>query len=214
VAELSFDCLDIAPVPYAVAPTLSVRLRIAETSGVPIDAIALRCQIRILPQRRRYSDEEAERLVDLFGEPPRWADTLKPLQFATVPAMVPRFSGSVEVELPLPCTYDLEVASSRYLHSLADGTVPLVLLFSGTVFGRGPSGALAVDQVSWQSEAEYPMPVAVWRDLMDLYFPGAGWLRLRRDTLDALARYRSTHGLLTWDQTVEALLAQVNEVVR
>lgn len=214
MARLSFDCLDITPVPYAVEPTLSVHLRVAETSGVAIEAIALRCQIRILPGRRRYSDEEAERLVDLFGEPPRWADTLKPLQFAALSTMVPRFAGSTEVELPLPCTYDLEVASSRYFHGLTDGVVPLVLLFSGTVFGRGPGGVMAVDQVSWQSEAEYAMPVSVWRELMDLYFPGAGWLRLRRETLDALARYRSAHGILTWDQTMEALLEQVGEVAR
>ena len=37
---------------------------------------------------RRYTAAEAERLADLFGETSRWADTLKPMQFATVSAMV------------------------------------------------------------------------------------------------------------------------------
>lgn len=123
-------------------------------------AIALRCQIRIQPHRRRYSAAEAERLVDLFGETRRWADTLKPLQFTTVSAMVPRFSGSVEVEVPVACTYDLDVAASKYFHGLDEGEVPLLLLFSGTVFAQGPAG-LAVDQVPWHKEAEYRMPARV-----------------------------------------------------
>ena len=93
MAELAFDCLGARPDKYAVAPSMSLVLRIAETTGQRVDAIALRCQIRIEPARRRYSDAEAERLNDLFGETRRWADTLKPLQFATVSIMVSRSAG-------------------------------------------------------------------------------------------------------------------------
>src|SRR6516165_8069850 len=82
VAELTFDCIGATVDRYAVAPALSLVLRISETSGQRVEAIALRCQIRIEPARRRYSAAEAERLNDLFGDTERWADTLKPMQFA------------------------------------------------------------------------------------------------------------------------------------
>ena len=52
------------------------------------------------------------------------------MQFATVSLMVPSFTGSCELDLPVPCTYDFEVAASKYLHALGDGEVPLLLLFS------------------------------------------------------------------------------------
>ena len=94
MAELVFDCIGARVDRYAVVPALSLMLRISETSGQRVEAIALRCQIRIEPARRRYSAEEAERLNDLFGDTDRWADTLKPMQFTTVATMVPGFSGS------------------------------------------------------------------------------------------------------------------------
>jgi hypothetical protein len=210
MSELAFDCLGARAERYAAAPTLVLRLRLAETSGQRVHAIALRCQLRIEPQRRRYSDEEAERLLDLFGEPHRWGDTLKPLQFATVSQMVPGFSGSLELDLPVPCTYDLEVAATRYFHALRDGEIPLLLLFSGTVFLQRPGG-FAVEQVPWHKEASYRLPVAVWREMMDRYFPNSGWLRVRRETLDALQRFKSRQALPTWDLALEALLKRAGE---
>lgn len=210
MTELVFDCLDARPERYAAAPTLVFRLRLAETSGQRVHAIALRCQLRIEPQRRRYRDDDAERLFDLFGEPSRWGETLRPLQFATVAQMVPGFSGSLEVDLPVACSYDLEVAAGRYFHALRDGEVPLLLLFSGTVFVDRPGG-FAVEQVPWHKEASYRLPVAVWREMMDRYFPNSGWLRLRRETLDALQRFKSRQALPTWDHAVEALLKQAGE---
>ena len=89
MAELVFDCIGARPDKFAVVPSMSLILRIAETTGQRIDAIALRCQIRIEPARRRYSAAEAERLNDLFGDTERWADTLKPMQLTTVSTMVP-----------------------------------------------------------------------------------------------------------------------------
>ncbi len=74
----------------------SSRCGSARRSGQRVEAIALRCQIRIEPARRRYADDEAERLNDLFGETQRWADTLKPLQFTNVSIMVPGFTGSTD----------------------------------------------------------------------------------------------------------------------
>ena len=134
MADLIFGCTGATAERYSATPTLTFALTITERSGARVHAIALRCQIRIEPHRRRYSADEARRLHDLFGDPSRWADTVKPIQLATVTAMVPSFSDVTEIDLPVQCTYDLEVASARYLQGLDDGTIPLLLLFSGTVF--------------------------------------------------------------------------------
>jgi hypothetical protein len=210
MTDLVFDCVDGQADRYAAVPTLQLKLRISETTGAQVHAIALRCQIRIEPQRRRYSAEEADGLLELFGEPARWGDTLKPLQFATVSLMVPSFSGSTELDLPVPCTYDFEVAAAKYLHALGDGEVPLLLLFSGTVFTKG-LGGFSVGQVPWHKEASYRLPVSVWREIMDRFFPGAGWIRVRRDTLDTLQRYKAVRALPTWDDALEALLKEAGE---
>jgi hypothetical protein len=210
VTELVFDCLDVQPDRYALVPTLVFRLRISETTGEPIHAIALRCQIRIEPQRRRYAPAEAERLLDLFGEPSRWGETLKPLQFAFAAQMVPGFLGSTEVEIPVPCSYDLEVAAAKYFHALQDGEIPLLLLFSGTIFSRGDTG-FSVSQVPWHKEATYRLPVAVWRELMDLHYPGATWIRLRRDIVDRLRSFAARRALPTFDEALEHLLKEAED---
>jgi Family of unknown function (DUF6084) len=206
VGELSFECLDAQPDRYAVTPILLFKLRIADTDGDAVDAIALRCQIRIEPQRRRYAIAEEDRLLDLFGGPARWGETVKPFQFATISHMVPGFAGSTTVDLPVPCTYDFEVASTKYFQALEDGEIPLLLLFSGSVFSRGENG-IVVHQVPWDREAAYRLPVAVWRALMDLNFPNSAWIRLNRGTLDALQRFKAVQALPTWDRALEVLLA-------
>jgi hypothetical protein len=88
---------------------------------------------------------------------------------------------------------------------LEDVTVPLQFLFSGTIFGLGPNG-FAVSQVPWDREERYDMPVSTWQSLIDQHFPNTGWVRLSRDTIDALAAYRSAHGLLGFDDAVCSLL--------
>jgi hypothetical protein len=204
---LAFSVLDAVPQPYAATPTLLFRLRVTDDGGTPVSAVALRAQIRIEPQRRPYTDDEAAGLVDQFGGRERWRDTLRPYLWTHATAMLRGFSGDLEFDLPVACTYDLEVSGTKYLHALREGDVPLTLLFSGTVFRPGPErGGLGVEQIPWHLEASYPLPIVVWRDLMDRFFPNSGWLRLHRDTLDALVRYRSEHGLISWDATVERLL--------
>ncbi|MEV0384026.1 DUF6084 family protein [Nonomuraea sp. NPDC050643] len=203
--DLHFECAGARPDRYAVTPAMTLELRVTEGSGERIEAIALRCQIRIEPHRRRYSAAEAERLHDLFGDPGRWADTLKPLQLAMLSTMVPGFTGGTSVELPLPVTYDLEVASARYFSGLDDGVIPLLLLFSGTVFGTH-DGRVQVRPVPWSEEAAYPLPVRVWRETVDLHFPGSAWVRVSRETLDALQRFKSRNAEPTWDGAIAALL--------
>ncbi len=210
MAELSFTCLDVRPEAYAVAPTLLFKLRIDAAGGQRVRAIALRCQIRIEPARRGHSEQEAERLLELFGERGRWGDTLKPFQFANTSTTVASFTDSIEVDVSVPCSYDMEVAAGRYFHALQDGEIPFILLFSGTIFGDGEQ-SLWIQQVPWHAETRYRMPVAVWRDMMDMHFPGSGWLRLRRDTIDALAEFRAARALPTWDDAVITVLDAARE---
>ena len=93
------------------------------------------------------------------------------------PMSPPRSRASTaptEIDLAVPCTYDIEVAGTKYLHALADdGDVPLVLLFSGTTFSARRDG-LQRRAGAWHEEASYRLPVRVWRDVMDLYFPNSG----------------------------------------
>ncbi|GAA1084251.1 DUF6084 family protein [Kitasatospora arboriphila] len=202
--DLTFDCTGVQGDRYAAGPTLLFRLRIG-SAGARVHALALRCQLRIEPARRGYGDGEAERLGDLFGERSRWGTSLNPVQFAQVPLLVPGFTGSTDVELPVPCTYDLDIAATRYLASLEDGDVPLLMLFSGTVF-TGEDG-FGVQPVPWHKETRVKLPVRVWREMMEQHFPGCGWLRLPKDAMDELLAYRSRHGLPSWEATVRALLA-------
>jgi hypothetical protein len=207
MADLTFDCIGANADRYAVMPSISMTLRISETSGQRIDAIALRCQIRIEPARRRYSPAEEQRLKDLFGETTQWADTLKPMQFTNISTMVTGFQGSTEIQLPVTFSYDLEIGSGRYFASLGAGEIPLLLLFSGTIFSV-TDGRLQVQQVPWSKEATYRLPVSVWQEAVDVHFPNSGWITMSRQTLDELQNFKTRRALPTWDATVSALLAE------
>ncbi|MFD3806447.1 DUF6084 family protein [Streptomyces sp. NPDC058619] len=205
MTEFTFTCTGVRADAYAAGPTLVFRLRI--TTADPqarVHALALRCQIRIEPARRGYGPAEAEGLADLFGERSRWGTTLQPVQFAQVTAMVPSFTGATETDLVVPCTYDMDIAASRYFSALEDGEAPLLMLFSGTAFTG--AGGFRVEPVPWDREAAYRMPVAVWREMVEQHFPGCGWLRLPRDTMADLLAFRSRHALASWEATVRALL--------
>ena len=201
----TFSVVDIFAEPYAAAPQLTARLRIEESSGLTVHAIALRCQVRIEPQRRHYDEADESGLRALFGDRDRWADTLRPFLWMQAGAMVQGFTSVTEVDLALPCTYDFDVTGSRYLHAVGEGTIPLVLLFSGTVFTRGDTG-FGVEQVPWDCEASYRLPVEVWRQMIASYYPGSGWIRLDHEVLGALADFKARHGLTSWEETVQTLL--------
>ncbi|GAA4996048.1 DUF6084 family protein [Uniformispora flossi] len=202
---VSFACTEVRADPYAAGPTLVFRLRITASEGERVHALALRCQLRIEPARRSYSDTEGAGLGDLFGERSRWATSMNPVQFAQVSLMVPSFTGETDIDMPVPCTYDMDIASTRYLRALEVGDASLLLLFSGTVFS-GPAG-FQVAPVGWDQEARVRMPVKVWRDMMEQHFPGCGWVRLPADVMDALMAYRSRRAL----PTVEAAVCELVE---
>src|SRR5947209_4280163 len=141
--DLTFEVEGAGAVPYAASPTLALKLRVTNgEAGEPIQTIVLRCQIQIEATRRRYDAAEQERLRDLFGEPHRWGQTLRSTLWTNTSVVVPPFTGGTTFDLQLPCTFDFNVASTKYFAGLEGGEIPLCLLFSGTVFYQGESGAL------------------------------------------------------------------------
>lgn len=207
MTELRFEVLEAVAERHAAVPTITLRTRAEEADGERVHAAALRCQIRIEPQRRRYSEAEEDKLYELFGETPQWGSSLRPFTWTHVATTLGKFEGATEFDLAVECTYDFEVAAAKYLHALGDGEIPLILLFSGTVFTQGSSGFAAVP-LSWSTEASYRLPVAVWRATMDAFYPGSAFVRLRLDTLDDLQRFKARRGLPTWDQAFAQLLKE------
>jgi hypothetical protein len=208
---LTFTVVDVAPEPYSVSPVLTARIAIG--TDEPVHAIALRCQVRIEPLRRSYSDDEAAGLTDLFGPRERWASTQRTFLWQHCTALVAGFTENTTTPLALDCTYDFEVAAAKYLHALGDGALPLQFLFSGTIFVKSDRG-FSVRQVPWDCESRYDMPVAVWHDLIAQHYPNAGWVRLSHDTMAALAGYKSAQGLLDLDHAISALLDAAREAAR
>lgn len=205
--DLNFSVDGAEAVAYAASPMLSFRLSINNDKPEErIQSVALRCQIQIETTRRKYSPEEQEQLLDLFGTPERWGRTLRSMLWAHASAMVPPFQHETVVDLPVPCTFDFNVAATKYFAGLEDGEVPLIFLFSGTVFFESEHNGLQVEQISWNKEARYRLPVRVWREMMDHYYPNTAWLCLRRDVFEQLSRYKMEHGIPTWDQVLESII--------
>lgn len=206
--DLSFKIEEAAAVPFAVAPTLGLKLRVANAiADEAIHTVALRCQIQIEVTRRRYSPEEQTRMRDLFGEPERWSQTLRSLLWTHASLVLPSFQGSKLCDLLIPCTFDFNVATTKYFEGLTDGEIPLHLMFSGTVFYADQDGVLQVSPISWEQETRFKLPVKVWREMMDSYYPNSVWLNLRRDVFERLYRYKMQRGIPTWEQALENILA-------
>jgi hypothetical protein len=168
----------------------------------------LHAQIQIQSPQRAYNGAEKEKLVELFGKPERWGQTLRNRLWGISDATVPGFTGTTEAKLPMPCTFDLNVAATKYFHALEDGDVPLLFLFSGSIFYEGTEGRLQVQQISWNKECAYRMPLQVWQDMMQEHFPDSAWLSLNRSSFDRLYAYRRSQGFVSWDETIAGLLAE------
>lgn len=211
MSGFQFSCSEVRADPHSAGPTLVFRLRITADPETRVHALALRCQLRIHPARRNYTEGEGERLTDLFGDRSRWGSTLNPIEFAQVAVMVPGFQGETDVDVVVPCTYDLDIASARYFRALDEGDIPLLMLFSGTAFS-GPGG-FQVTPVPWDREAPVSLPVRVWREMIEQHFPGCGWLRLPGDVMDGLLAFRTRCALPSWEATVRTLLSSVESPV-
>lgn len=205
--ELSFKVERSSVVPFAASPTIAFQLQVANVpADQAIHTIALNCQIQIEVTRRRYTPEEQQQMLDLFGEPDRWSQTLRSLLWTNVSAVLPGFRGSTQADLRVACTFDFNVAATKYFAGLAAGDVPLNMMFSGTVFYADAEGLLQVAPISWDQEAKFRFPVQVWREMMDSYYPNGAWLHVRRDVFDRLYRYKMQRGIPTWEQVLESVL--------
>ena len=213
--DLDFEVESADVLPYAAVPTILFRLGITNAvGGEEVNSVSLRSQIRIAATQRRYGTEEQEKLRELFGEPHQWKETLRSLLWTNTDTTVPGFSGGAVFEMPVTCTYDFDVVGTKYFAALDDGEIPLEFLFSGTVFYKNGTGALQVARISWEKEAQFRLPVALWKEMMDHYFPNSAWLRIRKDNFDRLYEYRTRNALLTWDRTLESLLDSAEEAGR
>jgi hypothetical protein len=207
--DLSFKIDTATVVPFAAVPIIAFQLHIKNAvANEAIHTIALRCQIQIEVTRRRYAPGEQERLLDLFGHPDRWSQTLRSLLWTHANVVVPGFAGaSTVVDLQVPCTFDFNVAATKYFEGLTDGEIPLNMLFSGTVFYAPEDSPLQVAPISWEQEARYKLPVKLWREMMDSYYPNSVWINLHRDVFERLYQYKIQHGIPTWEQALEQVLA-------
>src|SRR5581483_5606328 len=213
--DLNFLVDGVESEPYSAVPLLIFKLRIEPADGaVPIRAIALRCQIRIEPGRRKYTARQQEALLELFGAPPQWGQSLRPMLWTHASTMVPAFTGSTVADLPVPCSYDFNVAGTKYFDALGeDGEVPLCFLFSGTIFYEADGGALQTAPISWSKEANFRLPLRVWRRMMEQHYPNSAWLCLNKDVFDRLRRFKIHAGYVTWEQALEELLKAAQEQV-
>ena len=197
---------------YAATPSLLFKLRVDNRGGDELRSIMLSTQIRVVPRHRAYLPSEERKLRELFGETERWGTTLNSLLWTHITTQVPAFEGSTVVDLTVPCTYDFDVVSAKYFDALEEGEIPLEFLFSGSMFYQSPIG-LQVMQISWEKEANYRLPVTLWQQMMEHFFPNSAWLRLRKDAFDRLYDYRTRHGLTTWEAALESLLDRADAEV-
>jgi hypothetical protein len=205
--DLDYQVEGAEAVPFSVSPLLNLKVRLTnKDENEKIQSVLLRCQIQIEVARRQYSPGEQAKMFELFGEPERWGQTLRTMLWTHANAVVPPFTGSTLVDLPVPCTFDFNVATTKFFNGLTGGDIPLCLLFSGTVFYSDDDGMLQVAQISWEKEANYRLPVSVWKSMMDHYYPNSAWLNIRLDVFEKMQEYKMRRAIPSWEQAFESLL--------
>jgi hypothetical protein len=210
--DLDYRVVSAEPVQGSLTPIMRFGLELMEGTGTRIDTIALSCQIMIEVRRRAYEPREKEALMELFGEPARWGDTLKTMLWTHASVMVPGFIEATTVNVDVPCSLDVSVAAGKYFYALERGDVPLLWQFSGTVF-YDDGESLQIELIPWSKETPFRLPVATWQRLVDEHYPEGTWICLRRDVFDRLMRYKAHSGSPTWEGVFDALLAGAPEPV-
>jgi hypothetical protein len=204
--NLNFTIEGVTPLRFAATPHIAFTLRVSDVPGVNIYSVILQCQIHLDVTRRGYTADEQRRLSDLFGPPSQWNETLRRMFWTNTNVVVPPFDGATVVSLNVPCSFDFNLAVTKYFEGLDDGRIPVAFYFSGTVFFAGEDGKLQVEKISWEKEAVHDLPVQVWRDMMNAYYPNTAWLCLRRDAFDKLYAYKLRHGIPTFEQALETVI--------
>jgi Family of unknown function (DUF6084) len=205
--DLSITVASAEALRFAATPSIAFEMHLKNADpSEKLHTVVLRCQIQIEVARRQYTARDQEKLRDLFGEPERWGQTLRPLLWTHASVVVPQFTGSTTVSMHVPCTFDFNIAATKYFHGVEEGEVPLIFLFSGSVFYRDAGDDLQIDQIAWTKESAFRLPVRVWRSMMDHYYPQTTWLCLRRDAFEQLYRYKRARGLPSFETALEELL--------
>src|SRR5262249_34269580 len=136
----------------------------------------------------------------------RWGQTLRSMLWTHASVIVPEFTGITQVDIPVPCTFDFNVAVVKYFHGLQSGEIPLLFQFSGSVFYANAGGQLQVAPIPWDKEVRYRLPLDTWNRMMELFYPNSAWLNLRRDVFERLYRMKVARGIPTWEKVLEDLL--------
>jgi hypothetical protein len=208
--DLAFEVTGVEAAVRGLVPLLHFKLTITnQPPDEQVQSVILQAQIQIQAPQRAYSPNEKEKLFELFGEPEQWGQTLRNKLWAHSNTTAPAFQGCAEVTLPVPCSYDLNLAATKYFFGIEEGDIPLLFLFSGTIFYAGADGRLQVQRISWEKECVYRMPVQVWKDVMERHYPNTGWLYLQRDVFERLCQFKRRSGVTSWEQVIEQLLAKV-----
>ena len=171
-----------------------------------IHTVALRCQIQLEVTRRKYTAEDQERLLDLFGEPSRWGQTLRSLLWTHANLVVPSFTGkhaggssrALHIRFQCSCHQVFRRAWRRRSSGLC--------AIQRHGFLCSPEGGLQVAPISWDKEARFKLPVKVWREMMESYYPNSAWLCLHKDAFDRLYQYKVRHGIPTWEEALESII--------
>ena len=204
--ELSFKVTGVEPGQRGLAPLLHFIVEITnQPESETVQSVMLQTQIQIQAPQRAYNAREKEKLKELFGMPEDWGQTLRTRLFAHANTIVPQFRGWTKTILGVPCTFDFQVAATKYFYALEEGEVPLLFLFSGTVFYLAPDERLQIQRISWEKECVYRMPVNVWHEMMEHHYPDTAWIALRRDLFDRRYEFKRRKGLATWEETIERL---------
>ncbi len=205
---LRLDVMGVRAIEHAAAPTLSFQMEVSDDSDREIFMAGLSVQIQIEPAKRTYDEASKAKLTELFGDPHRWTKTAQRLLWTIESVLIPSFKGRTTVEIPVLCNYDVELAAAKYFYSVSEGEIPLALHFNGSIYYSGDEGRLQVVQVPWDTAADFKMPIAVWQEMIDSYYPYRGWVPVHLDTLDALQRLKAKRGAPTLDAAITELLAE------
>lgn len=211
--DLDFKITGIEPARRGLAPLLHFILEVTNSPETEtIQTVMLQAQIQIQAPGRVYNADEKKKLKELFGAPEDWGQTLRTRLWTHANTIIPQFHGHTTTILAVPCTFDFNVAATKYFYALEEGDVPLLFLFSGTTFYTAPDGRLQIQKISWEKECTWRMPIARWQELMEYHYPDSAWIAMRRDVFDQLYEFKRREGLSSWDEVLERLLAS-NESV-
>jgi len=187
----------------SIAPELRFSLRIEDGEPVKIQTILMYCQIHLDVPQRGYSAYEQRQLIELFGTRDQWGRTLRRMLWTNTNVIILGFTSSTTVDIRIPCSFDFNIASTKYFSALESGEVPLTFYFNGTIFYFDEKGALKATTIPWDTEARFQMPVQVWRDAMEQHYRNFAWLCLRKDVFEKLRQYKMSHGFATFEDAVE-----------